>query len=277
VAIEGTVHDPAAFSRTLAAVGGTNVHAGGLVFSAPVGDTSVDEFETRSGTAYGHANAQGAASIGAAAWYATVEWKDNPADPFGLFRNANGSPRCNPACAEDFSSAGNIAIFFDALGNRLAAPFIRQNPWVTGPDGGNTTFAFDDSSFDDDDGDGFNNPYSTFLTPRDPDPASEYPNFFGTSASAPHVSVVAALMLQKNPALISSDVYDILKNTAEDMTLRFTNRSTATGPVTDVYPVEDPQPIGFDDDTGWGFVNGDAAVVAVPIAAPAAGSRTTKR
>jgi len=89
------------------------------------GETAVNEFDTRSGTAYGHANAQGAASIGAAAWYATVEWKDNPADPFGLFRNPDGSPRCNPACAEDFSSAGNIAIFFDGLGNRLAAPFCQ--------------------------------------------------------------------------------------------------------------------------------------------------------
>ena len=227
------------------------------------GDTTVDEFDTRSGTSYGHANAQGAASIGAAAWYATVEWKDNPADPFGLYRNADGSPRCNPACAEDFSSAGNIPIFFDSVGKRLPTPFVRQNPWVTGPDGGNTTFAFGDSSFDDDDGDGFNNPYSTFLTPLDKDPASEYPNFFGTSASAPHVAAVAALMLQKNRSLTPADVYSILKNTAEDMTMRFTNRSTPAGPVADVYMIEDPDPAGFDYDTGWGFVNAEAALNAV--------------
>jgi hypothetical protein len=245
------------------------------------GDTTVDEFDTRSGTAYGHANAQGAASVGAAAWYATVEWKDNPADPFGLFRNPDGSPRCNPACAEDFSSAGNIPIFFNNLGSRLAAPFVRQNPWVTGPDGGNTSFAFGDSSFDDDDGDGFNNPYSAFLTPLDPDPASEYPNFFGTSASAPHIAAVAALMLQKNPGLTPDDVYNILKNTAEDMKFRFTNRSTPTGPVTDVYLIEDPDPAGFDYDTGWGFVNGEDALNAVPAAASSntatTGGRTTNR
>lgn len=245
------------------------------------GATTVDEFDTRSGTAYGHANAQGAASVGAAAWYATAEWKDNPADPIGLFRNPDGSARCNPACAEDFSSAGNIPIFFDAFGNRLAAPFTRQNPWVTGPDGGNTTFAFGDSSFDDDDGDGLNNPFSTFLTPLDPDPASEWPNFFGTSASAPHVAAVAALMLQKNPVLTPADVYDILKNTAEDMRLRFTNRSTPGGPVADVYPVEDPDPAGFDYDTGWGFVNGEAALNAVPAAsstaAPAGAGKRSKK
>ena len=230
------------------------------------GATTIDEFDTRSGTSYGHANAQRVASVGAAAWYATVEWKDNPADPFGLFRNPDGSARCNPACAEDFSSAGNIPIFFDSLGNRLPAPFVKQNPWVTGPDGGNTTFAFYDSSFDDDDGDGLNNPYGAFLTPPDPDPASEYPNFFGTSASAPHVAAVAALMLQKNPGLTPDDVYNTLKNTAEDMRLRFTNRSTATGPVTDVYVIADPDPAGFDYDTGWGFVNAEAALNAVRVA-----------
>ena len=244
--------------------GSADVHRVKYVPFQFTGETTIDEFDTRSGTAYGHTNAQGVASIGAAAWYATVEWKDNPADPFGLFRNADGSPRCNPACAEDFSSAGNIPIFFDGLGNHLAVPFVRQNPWVTGPDGGNTSFFFSDSSFDDDDGDGFNNPFSAFLTPRDPDPASEYPNFFGTSASAPHVAAVAALMLQKNPGLTSADVYNILKNTAEDMRLRFTNRSTPGGPVADVYLIADPDPAGFDYDTGWGFVNGEAALNAVP-------------
>lgn len=228
------------------------------------GATTIDEYDTRSGTSYGHANAAGVASIGAAAWYSTVEWKDNPADPFGLYRNPDGSPRCDPACAEDFSSAGNIPIFFDGVGNRLGAPFVRENPWVVGPDGGNTTFFVGDSSFDDDDGDGFNNPFSTFLTPLDPDPASEYPNFFGTSASAPHVAAVAALMLQKNGGLTPDDIYGILRDTAEDMSLRFTNRATPDGPVADVFLIDDPDPAGFDYDTGWGFVDAEAALAAVP-------------
>jgi subtilisin family serine protease len=261
--------------RIVRSGGSTDVHRVKYVPFQVTGATTIDEFDTRSGTAYGHANAQHVASVGAAAWYATVEWKDNPADPFGLFRNPNGSPRCNPACAEDFSGAGNIPIFFDGLGNRLAAPFVRQNPWVTGPDGGNTSFAFDDSSFDDDDGDGLNNPYSTFLTPSDPDPASEYPNFFGTSASAPHVAAVAALMLQKNPALTPASVYNILRDTAEDMRLRFTNRSTPAGPVADVYPIEDPDPAGFDYDTGWGFVNGETALNAVPASSSSTASTIT--
>jgi hypothetical protein len=228
------------------------------------GLTTIDEHDTRSGTAYGHANAAGVASIGAAAWYATVEWKDNPADPFGLYRNPDGSPRCDPACAEDFSSAGNIPIFFDGEGNLLGAPFVRENPWVTGPDGGNTTFFISDSSFDDDDGDGFNNPFSDFLTPPDDDPASEYPNFFGTSASAPHVAAVAGLMLHKNTGLTPDAIYNILRDTAEDMRLRATNLATPAGPVTDVFLIEDPDPAGFDFDTGWGFVDAEAALNAVP-------------
>jgi len=250
--------------RITRSAGSTNVSRVKYVPFEFAGSTRIDEFDTRSGTAYGHANAQGVASVGAAAWYATVEWKDNPADPFGLFRNADGSARCNPACAEDFSSAGKIPIFFDGLGHRLATPFTRENPWVTGVDGGNTSFFLSDSSFDDDDGDGRNSPFSTFLTPLDSDPASEYPNFFGTSASAPHVAAVAALMLHKNGSLSPVGVYNILRDTAEDMRLRFTNRATPTGPVADVYLIDDPDPAGFDYDTGWGFVDAEAALNAVP-------------
>jgi hypothetical protein len=227
------------------------------------GSTAIVEHDTRSGTSFGHSNAAGAASIGAAAWYATLEWADNPADTRGLFVEG-GSPRCDPACAEDFSSAGGVPIFFDELGNPLATAVVRENPWVTGPDGGNTTFFYTDSSFDDDDGDMLNNPFSSFLTPPDPDPASEYPNFFGTSGSAPHVAAVAALLLGKDSGLSPDEVYDILKDTAEDMRLRTTNLATPDGPVVMVYLIDDPDPDGFDYDTGHGFVDALAAVGAVP-------------
>jgi hypothetical protein len=228
------------------------------------GVSEVLEHDTRSGSAYGHSNAAAAASIGASAWYATVEWADNPADPFGLFRNPDGSPRCDPACAEDFSSAGGIPIFFDAVGNRLPTPVVPENPWVTGPDGGNTSFFISDSSFDDDDGDGLNNPFSAFLTPLDPEPDTEYPNFFGTSASAPHVAAVAGLMLQKNPSLTTVELLGILRDTAEDMSLRFVNLATPSGPVTEVFPIGDPDPEGFDFDTGHGFVDAAGALEATP-------------
>jgi hypothetical protein len=72
-------------------------------------------------------------------------------------------------------------------------------------------------------------------------------------------------MRQKNHGLAPTDIYGILRDTAEDMRLRFTNRATPAGPVSDVYPVEDPDPAGFDYDTGWGFVNAEAALDAVSV------------
>jgi len=131
------------------------------------GAMTVDEFDTQSSTTFGHSNAAGSEAVGAAPWYNTSEW--GPA-----FHAA-----CVPACAELFSSAGGTPILFDVDGNRLRKPEIRVKPGVVGPDGGNTSFFF--------------SPYP-FEVPGSTEP-DEFPNFFGTSASAPHVAAVAALML----------------------------------------------------------------------------------
>ena len=104
---------------------------------------------------------------------------------------------------------------------------LYRNDLVVGPDGTNTTFFFADTS-------------------RDLD---EWPNFFGTSASAPHVAGVGALMLEANPALSPGDIYAALEGTALNMNPR------AEGPPEDLD--------GFDFDTGYGFVQADLAVDAV--------------
>lgn len=80
---------------------------------------------------------------------------------------------------EGFSSPGPVTIVFDTAGNRLSTAQIRNKPDLAATDGVNTTFFPPGPlSSTDYEGDGF-------------------PNFFGTSAAAPHAAGIAALLLQK--------------------------------------------------------------------------------
>jgi hypothetical protein len=130
------------------------------------------------------------------------------------FNTAAFNSNCMPACLNYFSSAGGTPILFDGDANPIFE--VRDRPNFVGPDGGNTTF---------------------FGFDFEPD---GWPNFFGTSASAPHVAAVAALMLQTDSSLTPEEIYGILQDTAEDMNAP-----------------------GFDFDTGHGFVRAAAAVDAV--------------
>jgi Subtilase family len=86
------------------------------------GNVTIHEFDTRSSTLYGHANAAGAAAVGAAFY------GDTPA--FGV----------SPPLLEPSSSAGPTPILFDTAGNRLPSPQMRPKPEIVAPDGTNTTF-----------------------------------------------------------------------------------------------------------------------------------------
>jgi subtilisin family serine protease len=214
------------------------------------------KYHTFSGTSFGHSNARTNVAVGAAAWYATVPWSTSGnIPPNDQLRPRIDLSPCRPACLNDFSSAGRVPIYFDRFGNRLERPEIRRTPSVTGPDGGNTTFFTTDSSYDDDDRDGLNSPTSTFITPRLDRPSDEFPNFFGTSASAPHVAGVAALMLDKNPRGSPQYIRQILEQTARPMHLRYiSNRPLIT------FPVNEVGPRGYDFDSGYGLVDAAAAL-----------------
>lgn len=91
---------------------------------------------------------------------------------------------------EGFSSFGPATFLFDAAGARLSSPLTIAKPDFMAPDGGSNTFFG---------GGGYNG----------------YPNFFGTSAAAPHAAGVAAQILQAKPGWSPSQVYDALKTTAD--------------------------------------------------------------
>jgi Subtilase family len=126
--------------------------------------------------------------------------------------------------AQDFTSVGGVKI---RIGKNERRTFEdRQKPDLCGPDGGNTPF-FAPFGANDFDNDGF-------------------PNFNGTSASAPHAAAVGALMKEARPDLRPNQIRQILKNTARDMK--------------DPYSPFSPFDRGQDATTGAGFIDADRAL-----------------
>ncbi len=136
---------------------------------------TINEYDTASGSSYGHANAAGARAVGAARYTKT------PA--FGT----------SPPVLESFSSAGGTPILFDLGG--AAINQLRQKPEIVAPDGGDTTFFSPGQDFE----------------------SNGFPNFFGTSAAAPHAAGVAALLRAFDPVPGPDTIYSVLQSTALDM------------------------------------------------------------
>jgi uncharacterized protein YhfF len=139
----------------------------------------------------------------------------------------------DPPVLNYYSSAGNTPILFDTDGNAISE--VREKPEFTAPDGvNNTFFGFD----------------------YEPDGS---PNFFGTSAAAPHAAAVAALMREvSSPPVTPDEITTALQDTAQDMlereTIAFGGPRVGIG-------------AGFDNDSGAGLINALDAVnsVASPI------------
>ena len=88
---------------------------------------TINDFQTNSGTLFGHANAAGAEAVGAAFFLDTPE--------YGIA----------PPVLELYSSKGGTPILFAGNGAPLGGPIIRSKPEITAVDGVNTTFFFNDS------------------------------------------------------------------------------------------------------------------------------------
>jgi hypothetical protein len=149
--------------------------------------------------------------------HANSEWIiSSCAVRYDLINQANG-PR-----PQLFSSAGGFKRTRDQNGNRVTPVDLRK-PDVCSPNGGNNTFFGSDYESD------------------------GLPNFFGTSASAPHAAGVVALMQQsagfKLPAFA---VPSILRSTAVDMD--------------DPFSTPDTFDRGYDQKTGYGFLFTDRAL-----------------
>ena len=111
---------------------------------------------------------------------------------------------------EEFSSNGPVTIYFDSAGNRLATPVVRKQPLLSTVDGVSTTFF---------------PPTTGTVAPGPSNPSTAdsdgdgYPNFFGTSAAAPHAAGCAALLLSaaaaNNITLTPADVKSLMTSTTQ--------------------------------------------------------------
>jgi hypothetical protein len=168
-------------------------------------------------TIYGHPMAAGASAVAAAPFYYTEAYRNDTELPW----------------LEAFSSKGGIKIRFDQSGNELSTYETRNKPDVTGTDGNDNTFFGSDLGSDGD----------------------PHPNFFGTSAAAPNVAAIAALVREANPGYGPTEVYDHLEMNAKDVTRRVNENNRLEA----IASGEDPW-------SGHGFVQATAAALPVELA-----------
>ncbi len=122
---------------------------------------------------------------------------------------------------ESFTSTGPRTLLFNADGSPKGSPEVRQKPEICAVDGTDTSFFGSDAD------------------------GNSLPNFFGTSAAAPHAAAVAALIKHANPLFTPAQIYSRIRTTADP---------SIGGP-------------GFDNLTGDGLINAYTAVFGPPVSA----------
>ena len=166
-------------------------------------------FNPQVSSIFGQQNSEDAMTVGAVLYSNTPAW--NYSFPDG---------------AEKFT-----VMSFSSRGGSVTNGVTRQKPDFTGPNGGNTTVNFGSENFDLPD------------FPRG-GTGDRFPNFFGTSAAAPHVAAAGALIMEawkrykpaSNP-LSPNNLRELLSSTAKDM-----------------------HEVGFDFKSGFGLVRTDKAI-----------------
>ncbi|HWE03926.1 MAG TPA: S8 family serine peptidase [Tepidisphaeraceae bacterium] len=126
-------------------------------------------------SAWGHGAGQNTISVGAVPFF-----------------NAPPFSSVTPIQSEPYSSTGPIIYEFDAYGNRLSQPLVLDKPDVSGIDGANTSFF-------------------GYRTSSDP---TSLPQFYGTSAAAPNVAAIAALIDQYHPGATQAKILSALESSA---------------------------------------------------------------
>ena len=117
---------------------------------------------------------------------------------------------------------------FSSVGGTPVNGIVRNKPELTAPNGVNTTVDLGGVNIDGD----------------------QFPNFFGTSAAAPHAAGVAALVVEArskfyDTGISPDELKGILQSTAIDMNTP-----------------------GFDYSTGYGFIQADAALLSLANPSP---------
>lgn len=179
-----------------------NVNFKYIVFK---GQFSINEYTSGNSTIIGHANSEGAMTVGA------IRYDKTPA------------------------YNGTLEIMsYSSRGGHPVNGVDRNKPDFTAPNGVNTTVDLGNGDWD-------------HLSDSEAD-TDLLPNFFGTSAAAPHAAAVSALMLDA-----SSSYYDVAMNPEE---IRLALSSSAIGSGT------------YDANYGNGFIQADAALFSIANPAP---------
>ena len=177
----------------------------------------IEYAEHGSSTVWGHNNSKLAANVGAAQYWSTPAYHSNAS--------------VGESVLSEFSSFGGTPIIFDHDGQRKQAFEYRPQPRFIAPQNGDTSF--------------FGN--------NDPD-KDQLPNFSGTSAAAPNVAAVAALMLELNQHLAPAEIYEHLAAAAVNLT--FSEQPAIPSPT--LPPVGTPD--HFNYPTGVGLIQAKDAV-----------------